>query len=155
MFNLKRILAALIVGTLSVSHASANDEKTPQTGGQYEQSGRYQVHYIALPTTLLTPKVASTYGIKRSSYNGFINISILDTLQDGTPAVSGKVSGKAVNLTGKLVELKFKEIKEGDAIYYIASIPFRHKEQFTIQVRAVNSEGLNSLVKFTQQFYVD
>ena len=55
----------------------------------------------------------------------------------------------------KGAEKKFKEIKEGSAIYYIASIPFRHKEQFTIQVRAVNSEGLNSLVKFTQQFYVD
>ncbi len=146
---------ALVMGITAVSSVNANDKETPQTGGQYEQSGRYQLHYSALPTTLLTPKVASTYGIKRSSYNGFINISILDTLRDGNPAVSGKVSGKAVNLTGKLVELEFKEIKEGSAIYYIASIPFRHKEQFTIQVRAVNSEGLNSLVKFTQQFYVD
>lgn len=147
------LLSSLLIG-LSVSVHAGNDKEV-QTGGQYEQSGRFQIHYIALPTTLLTPKVASTYGIKRSSYNGFINISILDTVLDGNPAVSGKVTGEAVNLTGKIVKLDFKEIKESNAIYYIASIPFRHKEQFTIKVRAVNKDGLNSQVNFTQQFYVD
>lgn len=147
------LLSALLLSFSAPSYAA--DDKDIQTGGQYKQSGRFQIHYIALPTTLLTPKVASTYGIKRSSYNGFINISILDTVLDGNPAVSGKVTGEAVNLTGKIVKLDFKEIKESNAIYYIASIPFRHKEQFTIKVRAVNKDGLNSQVNFTQQFYVD
>lgn len=143
------ILWVLALSTFAWSTYAASD------GGQYEQSGRYQVHYIALPTTLLTPKVAKTYGIKRSSSNGFINISILDTLLDKNPAVSAQVTGRAINLTGKIVELTFNQIKEGTAIYYIAQLPYRHEEQFTIQVRAVNSDGLNSHVKFTQKFYID
>lgn len=149
------IVTALFLSSFLTLSAQAAEELTPSNGGQYEQSGRYQIHYMALPTTILSAKVASTYGIKRSSYNGFVNIAILDTLIDGNPAVSGKVTGSATNLTGKQVVLTFTEVKEGDAIYYIAQLPFRHKEQFTIQVRSVNSDGLNNNLKFTQQFYVE
>jgi len=146
-------LLSLVISSFSLVHANA--ELTPSTGGQFEQSGRYQVHYMALPSTVLDATIARTYGIKRSSYNAFINIAILDTLIDGTPAVSGKLTGQATNMTGKIAKLTFKEIKEGDAIYYIAQLPFRHKEQFTIQVRSVNRDGLNSHLKFTQKFYVE
>jgi len=124
-------------------------------GGQFEQSGRYQVHYMALSSTFLTPKIAKTYQIKRSRYNAFVNISILDTLLDGNPAVKANITGKAVNLTGNTRQLTFKEVIEGDAIYYIAELPFRNDEQFTIQVSASNRHGLNSKVAFKQKFYAD
>lgn len=154
MKNIYRIITTLLLFTGLAFSAQANQELTPSNGGQYEQSGRYQIHYMALPTTILTAQVATTYGIKRSRYNGFVNIAILDTLLDGNPAVSGKVTGSATNLTGKQVALTFTQIKEGDAIYYIAQLPFHHKEQFTIQVRSTNRDGLNSNLKFIQQFYV-
>ena len=151
--NIVFAFTALVISSLSA--VQANEELTPSSGGQFEQSGRYQVHYMALPSTLLESKIANTYGIKRSSYNAFVNIAILDTLIEGNPAVTGKLTGHATNLTGKITQLTFKEIKEGDAIYYIAQLPYRHKEQFTIQVRSVNRDGLNSHLKFTEQFYVD
>lgn len=154
--NIKQLITtSLLCLSLVTLTAHAAEELTSSNGGQFEQSGRYQVHYIALPSTILESKIANNYGIKRSSYNAFVNISILDTLIDGNPAVTGKVTGTATNLTGKITNLAFKEIKEGDAIYYIAQLPYRHKEQFTLQVRSVNSDGLNSHLKFTQKFYVD
>ncbi len=150
------IKTLIIVSLCLVSlMTQAATELKPSTGGQFEQTGRYQVHYIALPSTILDSKIATTYGIKRSSSNAFVNISILDTLIDGTPAVTGKVTGTATNLTGKITNLTFKEIKEGNAIYYIAQLPYRHKEQFTLQIRSVNKHGLNSYLKFTEQFYVE
>jgi len=124
-------------------------------GGQFEQSGRFQVHYMALSSTFLTPKIAKTYNIKRSRYNAFVNISVLDTLIDGNPAVKASVTGKAVNLTGNTRQLTFKEVIEGDAIYYIAELPFRNDEKFTIQVSATNRDGLNSSIAFKQKFYAD
>jgi len=151
--NLLLISLTLISSVLITTQAA--EELTPSTGGQFEQSGRYQIHYMALPSTMLDTKVANTYGIKRSSYNAFVNIAILDTLLDGNPAVTAKVTGTATNLTGKISTLTFTEVKEGDAIYYIAQLPYRHKEQFTLQVRSVNKDGLNSHVKFTEVFYVD
>lgn len=124
-------------------------------GGQFQQSGRFQVHYMALSSTFLTPQVAKTYHIKRSRYNAFVNISVLDTLIDGNPSVKANITGKAVNLTGNTRQLKFKEVIEGDAIYYIAELPFRNDEQFTILVSSTNSDGLNSKINFKQQFYAE
>ena len=149
MISIKKLLLAisLLVAT-TIAFATTQ-------GGQFQQSGRYQIHYMALSTTFLTPEVSKNYGIKRSRYNAFVNISILDTLQPGNPAVRGQVTGKAINLTGNTKTLKFKEIIEGDAIYYIAQLPFRNEERFTISVDSVNRDGLNSKINFKQQFYAD
>ena len=149
MISIKRLLLAisLLVATTTVFATTQ--------GGQFQQSGRYQIHYMALSSTFLTPEVSKNYGIKRSRYNAFVNISILDTLQPGNPAVRGQVTGKAINLTGNTKTLKFKEIIEGDAIYYIAQLPFRNEERFTISVDSVNRDGLNSKINFKQQFYAD
>lgn len=124
-------------------------------GGQFEQSGRFQIHYMALSSTFLTPQIAKTYHIKRSRYNAFVNIAILDTLLDNNPAVHANITGKAVNLTGNTRQLEFKEVVEGDAIYYIAELPFRNDEQFTIHVSSSNRDGLNSKISFKQTFYAD
>lgn len=142
-----QIITACLVLASSVSFA--------EEGGQFQQSGRYQIHYMALNTTFITPEISKDYGIKRSRYNAFINISVLDTLIAGNPAVRGKLTGKAVNLTGNTKTLEFKEIIEGNAIYYIAELPFRNEERFTISINAVNRDGLNSKISFKQQFYAD
>jgi len=140
----------LIVASVSISTYSHATQ-----GGQFEQSGRFQVHYMALSSTFLTPKIAKTYHIKRSRFNAFVNISVLDTLLDGNPAVKASISGKAVNLTGNTRQLDFKEVIEGDAIYYISELPFRNDEQFTIHVISTNKDGLNSKISFKQKFYAD
>ncbi len=148
MCNIRAFISSLVLGlTILASSAHATQ------GGQYQQSGRYQIHYMALSSTFLTPAVAKTYDIKRSRYNAFINISILDTLIDNNPAVKAKVIGQAINLTGSIRKLTFREIIEGDAIYYIAQLPFRNDERFTIHISSSNGDGLNSKISFKQEFY--
>ena len=147
MKYLTQFITAILLLTSSASFA--------EEGGQFQQSGRYQIHDMALSTTYITPERSKNYGIKRSRYNAFVNISVLDTLVTGNPAVRGKLTGKAVNLTGNTKVLEFKEIIEGKAIYYIAELPFRNEERFTISINAVNRDGLNSKIRFKQQFYAD
>jgi hypothetical protein len=149
MLSLPKILSAFILCIAGTSFAMAGN------GGQYQQSGRYQIHYIALNSTFLTPEISKNYNIKRSRYNAFVNISILDTLLDGTPAIKGNLTGKAVNLTGNTRTLDFKEVIEGKAIYYIAELPFRNEERFTISIDLINKDGLNSKISFKQQFYAE
>lgn len=153
MFNIRNILSTVLLASalfVSVSQAMQTTQ-----GGQFQQSGRYQIHYMALTSTFLTPSVAKSYNIKRSRYNAFVNISILDTLIDNNPAVKAKVVGQAINLIGSIRQLKFREIIEGDAIYYIAELPFRNEERFTIHITSSNGDGLNSKISFKQQFYAD
>lgn len=117
---------------------------------QYETLGNWDVHYIVINTSFLTAEIARTYGIQRSQYQGLVNISVLD--KDSHEAQSVSVMGDATNLLGTKKSLTFKEVKEGDAIYYLAVLPFRDQEQyrFNIDIRHGNEQ---QTLKFKHKFY--
>lgn len=113
-----------------------------------------EVHYIGLPTTVLQPDIASTYGIERSRYLGFINITVLDTSLADKKAISVGISGTATNLVGQQSNLEFAEVKEGNAIYYIAQVKYPNDENFRFNI-IINDDGKEHNLKFQQKFYVE
>ncbi|GIU09770.1 outer membrane protein [Shewanella sp. c952] len=122
---------------------------------QKQNVGNYDIHYVALSSTFLTPSIAKSYGIKRSSYSGILNISVLDTSVDGNPAVPVEITGVANNLLDARVELKFREIREGDSIYYIAEVPYRDDQEINFNIAVKHGSKLNTQLKFKQKFYVE
>ena len=123
----------------------------PLRAEQMKELGPWQVHYNAFNSSFLTPEVAKTYGLERSRYNGIINIAVQDK-QGKAQSVS--VTGEAKNLTGAIRDLSFQEVKEGDAIYYLATLPYRNEDtyQFTLKIMG---GGQQQLLTFQQTFYVD
>jgi hypothetical protein len=112
----------------------------------------WDVHYIALNTTFLTPEVAKQYGIVRSKFNGLINISVLDkTTQESQSLL---LSGEAKNLLGTVKKLSFKKVTEGKAIYYLATLPFSDQEQYRISV-LINDGTQQKTFKFQHKFYAE
>jgi len=85
--------------------------------------GDYVIHHTALPTDVLLPKVAKAYKIKRSKNRGMLNIVV----QHNGKGVAAKVTGTGTNLNSQLKHLQFREIKEGDVIYYISSFRVTNK----------------------------
>ncbi|AZQ11349.1 MULTISPECIES: DUF4426 domain-containing protein [Shewanella] len=142
-----RQLCAVLVLTASLCGLASAEQK--------EQVGQYDIHYMALPSTFLTPTIAKNYGIERSSYKGIVNIAVLDTAEAGNPAVPVEISGVANNLLDAKVELKFREIREGAAIYYIAEVPVRNDEEINFQIAVKSGNKLNTTLKFKQKFYID
>ena len=73
--------------------------------------------------TALTPEIATNYGIARSANRALVNISMVKKAE-GTPGVpvAGKVTVQAVNLNGQFKDLTLREVREGDAIYYIGDV---------------------------------
>lgn len=118
---------------------------------QMKELGPWQVHYSAFNSSFLTPEVAKTYGLERSRYNGIINISVLD--KQGKAQAVG-ITGEAKNLTGTIRTLSFQEVKEGNAIYYLATLPYRNEDtyQFTLKIMGA---GQQQTLSFQQTFYVD
>lgn len=114
--------------------------------------GNWDVHYIALNTTFLTPEIAKNNGIVRSKYNGLINISVLDKQNQQAQNVS--MTGEARNLLGVSKKLSFKQVKEGAAIYYLAVLPFSDQEQYRINVD-INDGKTQQTLKFEHKFYVE
>ncbi|MDP5041473.1 MAG: DUF4426 domain-containing protein, partial [Paraglaciecola sp.] len=112
--------------------------------------GTWDVHYIALNSTFLTPEVAKQYGILRSKFNGLINISVLD--KKTSAAQSVVMNGEAKNLLGVVKSLSFKEVKEGQAIYYLATLPFSDQERYRISI-TINDGATTQQFTFEHKFY--
>ncbi|MDN3614037.1 DUF4426 domain-containing protein [Vibrio gallaecicus] len=127
----------------------------PTWAGQFKNIKDVEVHYSAFNSTFLSAEVAKQYQLKRNGYSAVLNISILDNSALGKPATTAKVSGTAKNLVGNTRKLTFREIKEGDAIYYLTEFPITHEENitFTIDVNA-GIKGAGPL-RFTQKFYTE
>lgn len=119
--------------------------------------GNHVLHFSAIQTDQLTPEVAQRYGIVRSQNRAMLNVSMLEKAGEG-PAqpISGRVSVTATNLTGQLKNVNIREVREGEAVYYIAEIPVTDGETLIFNVSA-RPEGTTSdlEVRFKQQFYVD
>ena len=143
---LRSLIAVLLLSLCLTSSAFAE---------QKQKVGNYDIHYVALSSTFLTPSIAKSYGIKRSSYSGILNISVLDTSVDGNPAVPVEITGVANNLLDARVELKFREIREGDSIYYIAEVPYRDDQEINFNIAVKHGSKLNTQLKFKQKFYVE
>jgi hypothetical protein len=123
----------------------------------FKDFGDYTVHFNALVTNQLAPDIAREYGIVRSDSRIMLNVSILRKQEGGmgTP-VSGAVSASAINLNGQLRGMAMREIREGEAIYYIGELAITDAETliFTVDVTPLN-EASRFTVRFKKQFFVD
>lgn len=124
----------------------------PAQAEQKKTLGNWDIHYIAFNSTFLTPEVARAANLSRNKTNAIINISVLDSQSQQAQQVV--ISGIARNLLGQQRELTFREIKDGDAIYYIAVMPFRNEEQFrfSLDIRQGNQR---QQLNFDQKLYTE
>ncbi|GMQ45389.1 DUF4426 domain-containing protein [Vibrio sp. 10N] len=123
--------------------------------GQFKTIKDAEVHYVVFNSTFVTPKVARSYGLKRNEHIATVNVSVLDRASAGKPAMEVSIKGVAKNLIGQTKTLEFKQIKEGDAIYYLAQFPIVNEEmyKFTIDIDAGNKG--RGPVSFSQKLYVE
>lgn len=123
--------------------------------GQFKTIKDVEVHYSTFNSTFLTPQVARSYKLKRNGYSAIINISVLDNYQPGKPATTATITGTVKNLIGQTRELSFREVKEGEAIYYLAEFSITDEEilNFNLDIDA----GLkgHGPIQFRQKFYVE
>ena len=99
--------------------------------------------------------VAEKYNLRRNACYGIVNIAIHDVSTDDLGvAVGGMVSGYAMNLLAQRSSLKFSEVKEGNAIYYLADFKFSNEEllKFVVDVKPQRSSQSETL-RFEQTFY--
>ncbi|HEY7670870.1 MAG TPA: DUF4426 domain-containing protein [Gammaproteobacteria bacterium] len=138
--------------------ASADEEVAVLPGTEtFKDFGDYTVHFNALVTNQLAPDIAREYGIVRSDSRIMLNVSILQKQAAGTDTpVSGAVSASAINLNGQLRGISMREIREGEAIYYIGELAITDAETliFTVDVTPLN-EASRFTVRFKKQFFVD
>ncbi len=140
---LKMCAATLLLLTLIPGTAMAEQKK---------QLGTWDVHYIAMPSTFIEPAIAKSYNIERSKFNGLVNISVLNSKDQKAQQVT--ISGNAKNLLGQQKALTFQQVVEGEAVYYLAQLPFRNEERFTLSID-ISQGNQSQQLKFEHTFYVE
>lgn len=147
---MKKIVSILFFALAGITFSAHSEQ---MQGAQYKELGPWQVHYIAFPSTFIQPQIAKAYDLERSGYKGIVNISILKNDTDATAQIA-ILKGTARNLLGNKQTLDFKEVIEGESIYYLAQVDFTNEEILRFDVEIQQGNQFQKL-QFQQKFYVD
>ncbi|MGH1372288.1 MAG: DUF4426 domain-containing protein [Cellvibrionaceae bacterium] len=135
---------------------SAVCASTVQAGAEpFTKFGEYTVIHTVFSSDRVDEKTAATHNLVRAKDRALLNLSIVksnagDDMR-GLPAI---MSGSVANLMQQRKELEFIEIREGDAVYYLA--PFLiHNEEVLHFTLSIEHQGKAYDVKFTKKLYID
>ncbi|WKZ13105.1 MAG: DUF4426 domain-containing protein [Gammaproteobacteria bacterium] len=144
-------------GAPSAGSPAGNPPPAEPAGVASKDFGDYVVHFNAISTDQLTPEVAKAYNIVRSKNRALLNVSIIKKEEGsiGRP-VPGSVAALVANDTGQVKDSNLREIREGDAIYYIGDFAVSNAETlvFTVDATPINETSRFS-VRFTRTFYTE
>ena len=139
-----RLALFLLTACLSVTAMAAE----PIKGERQEVFGDVTVHYNTFNSTFLQPDIAKAAELVRSKNQGVINVSVLKA---GKPLVA-QVTGTVKDLTSQSVPLKFKQVTEQGAIYYIAQYPVEQQETRTFEIKVQTGDAINT-INFNQELF--
>ncbi|MEQ8691280.1 MAG: DUF4426 domain-containing protein [Pseudomonadales bacterium] len=124
----------------------------PAWAEQKQSIRDYEIHYIVVPTTFLRAGIATQYNLVRGRDRSLINISVLNKAGEATRA---KLSGHTRNLLEQRQPLKFDEVREGDAIYYLAVLRHADEEHHRISIDIEFADGSTHTLQWQQKLYWD
>ena len=139
-----RLALLLLTACLSASALAADVIK----GERKETFGDVTVHYNTFNSTFLQPDIAKAAELIRSKHQGVINVSVV---KDGKPVIAS-VTGTIKDLTSNSVALKFRQVTEQGAIYYIAQYPVPQQETRTFEIKVQNGDKINT-INFNQELF--
>lgn len=151
-----RIFQSLFLFAASLALTSLAQANTyDKQGDSMQQFGDYQVHYNVFNSSFILPSIANEYGLQRGKNRALMNVSVLKRQDDGTyRGIKAKVSGIHDDLLQK-EQLKFKEIVEDNAVYYIAGFKIHHRIDvyFTVDVQVEGEKPFK--VQWQKRLYHD
>ena len=142
-------LKMLLLGLALVLAATASAQ-------QSERFGPFEVYYSVVNTTFLDPGTSAQYGIVRGKTRAILNLAVREQLADGASvARSAKLEGRTWDLFQNQF-FEFQEIREGEAIYYIAEFEFSDEELRFFAVTLLPEGASRSYqLKFQHKVYVN
>lgn len=151
---MKLFIRLILLCSLSLSAIAQIDQpKEIQTSKQF---GSYTLHYNVFNSSNIPPQVAEAYKLVRGKDRALVNISVTKTeggkTSLGLPMV---VVGVTRNLMQQQQNLKFIEISEGEATYYLAPFVFNNEEVLHFDIQAVIGAERPLKVSFNRTLYTD
>lgn len=125
---------------------------------QMQRFGDYEVHYSVVPTRFIPAEVARVYKLSRGSNRMMLNISVRKRTPEDpaheTKAQAAFVTGQRNDLI-RPIDLDFREVREQDAVYYLADFLVINEELSHFDVQVTLPDGQSFDVKFVKKMYID
>ncbi len=144
---MKYLLALLSIVSLALPAAAVANDKI------YKQVGDNKIFFSAFNSTFIDPDVAVANKIVRGKDKGLVNIAVVMGSGTGKAAV---ITGNVYNIFQMSQTLEFVEVREQDAVYYLAPFEFENEDflTFKISVRADPQKTAYGF-KFQKKMYHD
>lgn len=129
----------------------------PAAAEQQIELDDFQVHYAALPGSVLSEQSARMYQISRSVGSGFINITVLEKQAD-EQLVSRRsfVRGTVKTEQGEARPLPFQQVTEGGVTSSIANFWYSPGKELTFAIEFIGDPNQPPLeFAFKQTLYAD
>lgn len=120
----------------------------PAQAAQFVDHGPYRIHYSAFSSLLIPAEVARLHGITRSENEVVVNIA---AVADGE-AVTVAVAGLVTNLLNQQAGLNFVEVREADAIYYLAAHTAFEEDTLRFQITVTPPEMKPVNIEFLRRY---
>ena len=148
-------LIVSFLGVLFCSMLAQAQIDQPKEISTTEKFGDYTVHYTVFNSTDIPAKVAEAYKLVRGKDRALVNISLTKTENGATSlGLPAQISGKTKNLMQQQQILKFIEISEGEATYYLAPFVFNNEELLHFQIQVGESaDSKPMLINFNRTLY--
>jgi hypothetical protein len=115
----------------------------------------HTVYYNVFNSSLITPDIAKQYNLVRAKNQVYLNVAIVKK-SGGYGVAPRKISGVHRNLLQQRFPLKFTEIKEATATYYLAPIRFNNEEIMHIDITVQpDYKSQESTFTITKKLYKD
>ena len=123
----------------------------PALAERKQTFGDLDVHYITFNSSFLQPDIAAANGLVRSKTQGVVNISVLKAGKASSASVSGEVKA----MVGRSQPQTFKQVNEGEAIYYLAQFTFSQREMLRLTINVRAAHGAAHSFNFNQEVFPD
>lgn len=126
--KLLTLLSTLMLSLLLAPLATADIEKTSR------ETDTHTFYFNVFNSTFLTPEIAQQYNLKRSKTSALLNLAVHEKGDSRDKAIPVILQGTVTNIVQQQRELEFKEIVEGDAIYYLSDFRVTNDDVLTFDI---------------------
>lgn len=126
----------------------------PAGAAEYD-AGRFVVHYNAIGTELLAPKVAEAYGIARSPSRALLNVSVVAKQARGLgKPIPALVTVSVINQAGQFRPIAMRRVDEPPSVYYLGEVTVEDRETLSFELSVLaEGETLPVRLRLQQQFF--
>ncbi len=152
-----RMIAALAAALLLAGCGGEGPTRTaansPVPEEAISRTGDVTIRANVLQTSALGPSVASQYGISRNDNTVMLLVAVRKGVDAAETALPAQITATATDLRGQRHEIVMRELRAGDLLDYVGTVPTTLPDTLRFDVKIVREGGATSVMQFSREFF--